>query len=1502
MKMIILRIPRTTFLASLAAGLAAAGIVLCGEVAQAQPSISGIVLPNAPNNQNGYSVGALQFQGVVPPNVNQLSFQVSSGPGVTALTVQLSATTLPGVASSTLLTSASGLTIIGPNTDESVTAPLANDTVYTAVITATDSGGPSSSTVTFDTINPEYFTFEAEDFDFGGGQYLDSLPAGSFPNLDGYSCPQSTSPPCTNFDAIVGIDCNHPGDAGNNNYRANPLETESTSDTPRYQYASTGYPDFDIGYNNGGDWGNYTRHYPPGVYNIYLRGSGGNGAQANACEIGFVTSGSGTSNQTTSTMGEFSVAGLGWQSFTWCPAIDSNGNLVSWAAGGDQETLRFTVTGGNCNEGFYLLVPAVPTIAPNSTNVYKGGSATLSIFPYGLSTPTFQWQTDNGTGGATWANINGAVSTSYAVPTSSLSVQPYEYQVILTISSNSIPVNVTSAVVTLNILTPTKPVVVSDTYPSSATAPAGSASSFSASFTGPGPITYQWLVSSNLGVTFTALTGQTNTTLTVLDFTVFTNEYELEASNGIGVTYSTPATLITTPASSRPPVQLAGDLVAELRSADLVVGATTWTNRSGSAASVGNFQSAGQAVLTVSNNTINPGTPLWGAYNVNALYVNSINTAVQSALIAPAEISGDGPSSGEAWIYATGDSGNSSVIAYGVQGQSAHPEEDREMNWGTATGCFSGDFGSLDTHWKSPYPVTGSWFYLAWTWDGTNAIGYINGVQNVINTLSPSDSFEGYPLETVDTVIGIGAALNAGPNLGADNYTGWIASARLSSGVLTPNQISNNFAAGLLAEAPVTVYPPSASPTNDVTEGATITLTGSFTTNAALTYTYQWQWDDGSGGTTWTAISGATNATYLLNTTGLSPGDYEYELVLSNSIDSIEAVSSPITVGVFADTAPILVQSVTPSSLTQYVTQTNTLAASFTGQAPLTMQWQVSADDVNWSDTGTFTTNISIASEVPLTNWYRLAASNALGTNVTSAAEVIILPPLPFPPYAPLQTAGDLIMNLQQADLSASYNTWTNVTSNTNGVGNFSGLLIGGSNLNVTTGAAYLYNRVNALFVDENTANGVQSALLAPSEICGNNPVSAEAWVYAIAVNAQNSCAIAYGDQGQDAPPQADREFNYCTSGGGAVSGDFGSYDTAWATPPTAGVWHYLAWTYDGSTITCYEDGTNNTANSPSAPNVTPRTVVCVGGGIGQQTSGNPNLAVDAFQGYIGAARLESGVLSASQIATNYAAGLLGSIPAVVWPPSVTPAPLDNTVYQGDTVTLGVVARETTSFTYQWITDNGSDGASWADAPGASTGTNYVLSVSSLTSGKTYQYEIVLNNSTYSLSITSAPVELIVEAASAPTVEQQPTPASTNAYVGQNVTFTAAFTGNLPITNQWQFSTNGTSYTSIAGASNATLTLTDVQLTNAGSYRLTATNAQGSGTPSTAATLTVTQPPNTGWLFSSGSLTLTWPVGGTLLEATSLTGPWTVVTTTSPYVVTPASAGPALFFKVNYGP
>ena len=301
-----------------------------------------------------------------------------------------------------------------------------------------------------------------------------------------------------------------------------------------------------------------------------------------------------------------------------------------------------------------------------------------------------------------------------------------------------------------------------------------------------------------------------------------------------------------------------------------------------------------------------------------------------------------------------------------------------------------------------------------------------------------------------------------------------------------------------------------------------------------------------------------------------------------------------------------------------------------------------STDGLNWTTNGVpavipMTTNVTIG--LAVTSHTNSATSSVMLDNVATSG-----PPLPF---AAVHWEGDLVANLQSADLSSSSATWTNRTSNPNGAGNFSK---SGGNLNVTN-LTWNSQSVKALFINQTVANAVQSARLAPSEILTNNPVSAEAWIYATAVSEQNSCAIGYGIQGGPSFPEEDREFNYSVPGsGGGVSGDFGSYDTQWATTPAPGAWHYLAWTYDGGTVRLYLDGVLNAMHSPNTPLQTPATVIGIGAGL----AGGPNLAADPFQGYIATARVESGVLTPADIATNYALGLLASAAAIT--PSVLAA------------------------------------------------------------------------------------------------------------------------------------------------------------------------------------------------------------------------------------------------------
>jgi hypothetical protein len=137
-----------------------------------------------------------------------------------------------------------------------------------------------------------------------------------------------------------------------------------------------------------------------------------------------------------------------------------------------------------------------------------------------------------------------------------------------------------------------------------------------------------------------------------------------------------------------------------------------------------------------------------------------------------------------------------------------------------------------------------------------------------------------------------------------------------------------------------------------------------------------------------------------------------------------------------------------------------------------------------------------------------------------------------------------------------------------------------------------------------------------------------------------------------------------------------------------------------------------------------------------------------------------------------------------------------------------------------------------------------------------------------------------------PTVSTDTLPATAVDVVGSQVTFMAAFTSANPLAYQWQMISGGLTNV-IAGATNTTLMLSNLQLTNTASYQLQASNANGV-TYSTARSLTVNPVPapvnnvitsyaaQTGMGGSTNNFYTTWTVApGSLIagQAPSSVGP-----------------------------
>lgn len=186
-------------------------------------------------------------------------------------------------------------------------------------------------------------------------------------------------------------------------------------------------------------------------------------------------------------------------------------------------------------------------------------------------------------------------------------------------------------------------------------------------------------------------------------------------------------------------------------------------------------------------------------------------------------------------------------------------------------------------------------------------------------------------------------------------------------------------------------------------------------------------------------------------------------------------------------------------------------------------------------------------------------------------------------------------------------------------------------------------------------------------------------------------------------------------------------------------------------------------------------------------------------------------------------AGLVNSQVATLTvnvPPTVTTQPQSQTLIQGQPLTLSVAASGTSPFTYQWYFNGSRTG-----------GNSPTLMVSSVGTWNAGNYVVTVANVAGTVTSAVAAVTVIVP----PAIQSQPNNQTVSQ--GQNANFSVTASGSAPLSYQWNF--NGSP---LAGATNPSLQLTNVDPTLAGSYSVVVTNLGGSVT-SRVVTLTVVVPP-----------------------------------------------------------
>jgi len=289
------------------------------------------------------------------------------------------------------------LVIGGTPASRTVSLPyLASNAIATAAISVTDSAGTTvSRSVSFDTFSESNFSFEAEDYNFGNGQYINNPVLSTSPGANNYYAQAVLAVPGVDISTIL------PASGYHQDYqRADDVGTEPTSDYLRTAYVTaqatdSGVRDYNIGWDYADTWFNYTRDFPAGDYWVYARLAGSGPLNAKMDTVTGATS----SSQTTSPLGTFASTrpADAWQVWGWVPLLTSSGSPAVLSGG--TKTVRFT-TAGNVNHNYFMAVPAKIAVKLSVTP-----SGAISIPTQAGASYTLQYRTSLTSGAWTYLTM-----------------------------------------------------------------------------------------------------------------------------------------------------------------------------------------------------------------------------------------------------------------------------------------------------------------------------------------------------------------------------------------------------------------------------------------------------------------------------------------------------------------------------------------------------------------------------------------------------------------------------------------------------------------------------------------------------------------------------------------------------------------------------------------------------------------------------------------------------------------------------------------------------------------------------------------------------------------------------------------------------------------------------------------------------------------------------------------------------------------------------------------
>jgi subtilase family serine protease len=520
--------------------------------------------------------------------------------------------------------------------------------------------------------------------------------------------------------------------------------------------------------------------------------------------------------------------------------------------------------------------------------------------------------------------------------------------------------------------------------------------------------------------------------------------------------------------------------------------------------------------------------------------------------------------------------------------------------------------------------------------------------------------------------------------------------------------------------------------------------------------------------------------------------------ISSNDVGNYTCVvTNPAGVVVSSNAALTIISSapviaVQPTNETVFVGTAAFFDVTAYGNMPLSYQWSFDGTNIAGA-----TNSIYVLPDAQLANAgnYSVLITNALGSILSSNATLTVQVPTLAGYWPFYEGSGTVLHDVINGDNGTIYNgTWGSGISGSDLAFNGSSTYVG------IPSTANLNFSTNAFTISVWFYGGPLASQHNPyPAILSNNPGSWQAGCF----------ALRWQNLGKD-------DFTVHWNPEGDPVLDSGALNEQH--------WYNAVVVRNGTNISLYIDAVLTATATVSATDP-----VNLGNG------GNMFLGGDTWDGgysyYLGSQeqlRIYQGALSLEVITNLY---------TVIAPPTITIQPQSQAIVTGNSVTFNVVAGSSVPPSYQWQFNG-------ANISGATNETYTIPSVAQSNAGN---YTVVVANILG--STTSSNAVLTVYVPTPPSITTQPT--NLTVTVASSAIFNVTANGTPPLDYQWTF--DGTN---ILGATNATLTLTDVQLSEAGTYAVLVTNDYGSVLSSNA-TLTVQIAALVGyWPFNEGSGTV----------------------------------------------